>query len=178
MGGGNAPDSNRVTSPATLPQGAPTSPAISNLAAYRLDLRLNAYAQIHSYTYSRYADDLTFSGKLDNKIKKHVVRKIVTAEAFILNERKGSYITRSDRQVVTGLNVNEKVSISKKFRKRIATHLHNCIQFGPDAHLEKIGRKHRYNYRDWLFGNILYIHSVHPEIGAAMRSKFDRINWV
>jgi hypothetical protein len=74
--------------------------------------------------------------------------------------------------------VNEKVSIPKTFRKKIASHIHNCLQFGPDAHLEKIGMKHRYNFRDWLLGNILYIYSVHAKEGAIMRAKFDSINWL
>lgn len=161
-----------------LPQGAPTSPAISNLAAFRLDIRLNEYAKKNGYKYTRYADDLTFSGLISFKLKRSIIKRIIEEEKFKLNERKGSYRLRSNRQLVTGLNVNDGVTISKKMRKKIETHLHNCLRFGPYAHLKAIGLDYKTNYKEWLLGHILFIKSVHPRQGDEMKKKFDKINWL
>lgn len=161
-----------------LPQGACTSPGISNLAAFILDIRLNKYAIKNDYSYTRYADDLTFSGEAKNKLLKTLIKEIIEKEGFVLNEKKGSYRHKGNRQVVTGLNVNSKVSVPKKKRKQIYSHLHNCIQFGPYNHLEKINMRRKMNYRDWLLGHILYIYSIQPEVGKKMKSRFDMINWL
>lgn len=161
-----------------IPQGASTSPGISNLAAFMMDFRLNKYAAKNGFSYTRYADDLTFSGEVRNKLKKTMIKKVVVEEGFILNEKKGSYRQKGNKQIVTGLNVNTKVSIPKKKRKQIFSHLYNCIQFGPYNHLDKINMRHKMNYRDWLLGHILYIYSIQPEVGKKMKAKFDMINWI
>lgn len=162
---------------ACLPQGASTSPTLSNLAAIRIDLRISSFLKKKSYSYSRYADDLTLSGEIKNKPSLKVLDQIISSEGFILNRNKTRYINRSNRQIVTGLSVNEKVSIPKKFRKKIHTHLHNCVMFGPDYNLEKIHSR-KLNYREWLLGNIIYIISLHPHEGRLMKEKFTKINWV
>lgn len=165
-------------STSVLPQGACTSPGISNLVAFMMDFRLQEYAAKNNFSYTRYADDLTFSGEIKNKLKKTTIKKIVVEEGFVLNEKKISYRHKTNRQIVTGLNVNTKVSIPKKKRRQIFSHLYNCIQFGPYNHLERIKMKHKMNYRDWLLGHILYIYSIQPEVGKKMKAKFDMINWI
>jgi len=161
-----------------LPQGAPTSPGLANLACSLMDLRLSKYASSLNYSYSRYADDLTFSGSKATILKPSTINKIVVTQGFILNEKKQSYRQRNSIQQVTGLNVNEGISISKKFRKKIETEIHNCVRFGPYTHLGRVGLAHKINYREWLLGNILYIYSVHPKQGKIMREKFEKISWI
>src|SRR5262249_37646313 len=91
-----------------LPQGAPTSPRLSNLICCRLDARLTALARRYKATYSRYADDMTFSWDEDVPGNVHAVirltKLIVSAEGYPLHSRKKLHISRRhDRQIVTGL---------------------------------------------------------------------------
>lgn len=162
---------------ACLPQGAPTSPGLSNLTGAMLDLRLLEYAKSRNLNFSRYADDLTFSGKIRDKPNQSTIAFIALSEGFKLNTEKTRYTQPSSRQQVTGLNVNHKVSIPKKDRRSIDTHIHNCLRFGPTANMKRIG-KQKMNYREWLLGNIVYIQMVHPEQGRRMRERFNRINWL
>ena len=161
-----------------LPQGSPSSPAISNIVCIELDRRLYHYALKHRFNYSRYSDDITFSGSKSNILKKSVISRIIEECGFQINEKKTRYVGTGNCQTVTGLNVNNGVTISKKRRKSIETHLHNCLRFGPYNHLEKIDMKHRTNYREWLLGNIYFVMSIHPIQGRKMKEKFDRINWI
>src|SRR5439155_26910273 len=94
-----------------LPQGAPTSPALANLCAFGIDRRLSALAMAMGATYSRYADDLAFSG--GRRLVSHqgdlrkLVAKVVTEEGFRLNARKSHLTTSAGRHVVTGEVVNQ-----------------------------------------------------------------------
>jgi retron-type reverse transcriptase len=95
-----------------LPQGAPTSPALANLAAFRLDLRLAGLARRLDATYTRYADDLTFSG--DRHIAPILTRamaEIVRDDGFPLHPAKTRQATKSQPQTVTGLTVNAHVNL-------------------------------------------------------------------
>ena len=125
-----------------LPQGAPTSPRLSNLLNYRLDARLSALARARGAAYSRYADDLTFSGralapharrrnpKTPEKLQLppdrindlvHAVKGVVEAEGYTLHTAKKLRIMRrGDRKLVTGLVVNEKVNLPRTTRRRSA----------------------------------------------------------
>lgn len=162
---------------ACLPQGAPSSPALSNLAGFKLDIRLHAYAKSKHFAYSRYADDLTFSGDFKMRVRKSVIQSIIQQEGFVLNPEKVHYLQRSNKQVVTGITVNEKMAISKKFRKSVHTQLHNAVRFGPYYHMA-INKLYYNNYREWLLGNILYIKQLHPIEAAKMKRKFEMINWL
>src|SRR4029077_5389897 len=98
-----------------LPQGAPTSPALANLSAFPLDLRLSGLSRSFGAQYTRYADDLTFSG--DERFLRSLavflplVSKIVRSERFSLNKRKRKIIRSSQRQIVTGVVVNSRPNI-------------------------------------------------------------------
>jgi retron-type reverse transcriptase len=107
-----------------LPQGAPTSPRLSNLLCYRLDARLTALARRYQAAYSRYADDMTFSWGEDNSHNVHAVTHladlILSDEGYELHWRKKLHISRRhDRQIVTGLVVNERVNLPRKTRRRL-----------------------------------------------------------
>ena len=172
-----AKDKRYIINYACLPQGAPTSPALSNLAGFKVDLRLSKYAELHDCSYSRYADDITISGALKNKLPQFAIQDILKAEGFTMNIKKAKYIQRSQHQHVTGLSVNEKVAVPTKLRRQIHTHLHNCVRFGPYEHLRKI-QDFKLNYREWLWGNILFIKQLHPLEAEKMIMKFHKINWL
>lgn len=104
----------------SLPQGAPTSPRLSNLVNYGLDARLSALAAHEHVAYSRYADDLTFScdGSTFRSIR-HRVPLVVAEFGYRLNRKKTRVMRRHQRQQVTGLVVNEKVALPRETRRRL-----------------------------------------------------------
>ncbi|MDY3529629.1 reverse transcriptase family protein [Riemerella anatipestifer] len=110
-----------------LPQGSPTSPIISNFICDELDYNLSLYCKNNNITYSRYADDLTFSYD-KKKIEKSdyiPIFNIIKEHGFIINYKKFRYFHRNARQTVTGLTVNEKVNVSRKFHKQLRAILYN-----------------------------------------------------
>ncbi|WBL75799.1 RNA-directed DNA polymerase [Bradyrhizobium xenonodulans] len=121
--------------PRLLPQGAPTSPAITNLICRRLDRRLMGLARTLGFIYSRYADDLTFSGsgeavkKIGTLLK--AVHGIVEAEGFKVHPDKTRVMRRSARQEVTGLTVNEAVAVPRDLLRRYRAVLQQVERHGP-----------------------------------------------
>ena len=120
-----------------LPQGAPTSPAIANLSAFGLDVRLSGLLKKFGGNYTRYADDLTLSGSDDFRYALRCVipltEQIVRSERFRLNHRKRKVIRRGHRQVVTGVVVNAKPNIPRDGFDRLKAILHNCVKLGPSS---------------------------------------------
>jgi len=107
-----------------LPQGAPTSPRLSNLVNYRLDARLAALARKCGAAYTRYADDLTFSFAADDRASVHrvirVTKKILgEAEYRLHTDKKLRVLRRHQRQTVAGLVVNERVRLPRRTRRRL-----------------------------------------------------------
>lgn len=102
-----------------LPQGASTSPALANLACHCLDKRLAGMAKKLEAFYTRYADDMTFSGNKNIIGAIPVIRGIIRDEKFEIAEKKVRILRRGNRQEVTGLAVNEKVAVPRKIRKLI-----------------------------------------------------------
>lgn len=120
--------------PRRAPQGAPTSPAIANLITRLLDRRLSGLASSFGLTYTRYADDLTFSGPRPEGKRTgaflHAVRDIVAEEGFEVHPDKTRLMRRGSRQEVTGLVVNDKVAVSREERRRFRAWLHNAQKGG------------------------------------------------
>jgi hypothetical protein len=119
-----------------LPQGAPTSPALANLVAFGLDVRLTAVAAAYGATYSRYADDLTFSGgsELSAARLQRVVREVVRDEGFALNDGKTRVMDASRRQEVTGIVVNRAPGVPREEFDELKATLHN---FGQERRAPK-----------------------------------------
>lgn len=112
-----------------LPQGAPTSPTLTNIVCSRLDWRLSKLARRFDLRYSRYADDITFSGMSnifheDGAFVKDL-RHFVEKEGFRINEDKTRTDSYYQRQEVTGLTINEKPNVTQRYVKQIRTMLHN-----------------------------------------------------
>ena len=123
--------------PATLPQGAPSSPVLSNAVCLTLDKRLDGLAKRYKVTYTRYADDITFSSNHnvfregDSFMKEF--RNIIKSEGFILNEDKLRLQNKGQRQEVTGLIVNKKISVSRQYIRSIGSLLYIWERYGVDA---------------------------------------------
>ena len=122
-----------VTRRRRLPQGAPTSPHLANLVARRLDLRLIGWARRGGWNYTRYADDLTFSGEGNPRTLLLTVERIVQDEGFTLAPDKTHVMPRHQRQLVTGMVVNERVTLPKPRRRLLRAMLHRLQTTGADA---------------------------------------------
>jgi retron-type reverse transcriptase len=164
-----------ATGPRGLPQGAPTSPGLSNQVARKLDKRLLGVAAKLGLTYTRYADDLTFSGgaELATKIGWLLakVRNIAREEGFAVNEKKTRVMRRSSAQTVTGVVVNDKPSVSRDELRRLRAILHRAKSEGLDAQ----NREGRPNFRDWLRGKIAFVSMVRPDAGAKLKAALDAL---
>jgi retron-type reverse transcriptase len=167
--------------PRALPQGACTSPALSNLVARKLDRRLEGLARKLGWTYTRYADDLTFSGDAlvpkGQKDPKGVAwllartRHIVEAEGFEVNEKKLRVQRRNTAQLVTGIVVNEKPSASRRERRRLRAVLHRARFEG----LEKQNRAGHPRFAAALRGHVAYVSMVNPEQGRKLQVRLDAL---
>ena len=102
--------------PRVCVQGSPTSPGLSNAVLLRLDRRLAGFASMRNFAYSRYADDLTFSGNDLAQIGSFLraVPRIVAAEGFAINRKKTRVMREGSRQTVTGVVVNESLGLSRR----------------------------------------------------------------
>ncbi len=160
-----------------LPQGAPTSPALANLSAYYLDQRLAGLAKSFHVRYSRYADDLTFSGdeSLDTKLRLFIqlVELIIRTERFHSNRKKRQVLRRHQRQVVTGLVVNERPHVCRRDFDTLKAILTNCVSHGPATQ----NREQHPNYSAHLAGRIAHVAAFHPARAAKLRGLYARIDW-
>jgi len=115
---------NLVTRRGRLPQGAPTSPHLANLVVRRMDARLAGLAETNGWNYTRYADDMSFSGDTAPEAIIKTATTIVRQSGFGLSAEKTQIRGQHQRQCVTGLTVNERVAISKTQRRLLRSMLH------------------------------------------------------
>jgi RNA-directed DNA polymerase len=158
-----------------LPQGAPSSPAVANIAAHHLDVRLAGLARAFDARYTRYADDLAFSGAAGLPLHRLVpgVRRIAREEGFRLNEAKTSAAAAHQRQRVAGLVVNTAPAVPRREYDELRAVLRNCERTGPEAQ----NRDGRADFRAYLLGRIGWAGAGHPVRAAKLRALFDRITW-
>lgn len=166
----------RLRSP-HLPQGAPTSPALANLCAFTLDMRLQAAADEFGAHYSRYADDLTFSGGRDfqRAVERFIplAGAIAAEEGFPVNFRKTRVMAQSVRQEVTGLVVNDKLNVDRRYYDRIKATLHNCVRHGPASQTElPLPEFHRK-----LAGHVSHIGACNPVRGRRLKAMLAKVIW-
>lgn len=119
-----------------LPQGAPTSPCLTNILCKRFDKGLSTLAKNYEFSYTRYADDLTFSTqndgeKLSDFINK--VRYVVEKQGLTINENKTRILRRGRQQEVTGIVVNDKISIDRKLLRKFRAVLHQAETKGLEG---------------------------------------------
>jgi hypothetical protein len=158
--------------PGALPQGAPTSPAIANLVARRLDARLSGLAQRVGAAYTRYADDLTFSFAAEPEIPLGRlcwwIDGICQHEGFVEHAAKRRILRRGNQQQVTGIVVNSGLFVPREARRRFRAILANCRRHGIASQAR--GRE---DFADYLRGFAAYVHMVQPELGAKL---IDEVN--
>ncbi len=160
-----------------LPQGAPTSPALANLITYRLDCRLQGLANRFKANYTRYADDLAFSGndsfKKALKEFQTLALAIIMDEGFAIHRRKSVVMTSSRQQKLAGIIVNEKLNSPRIEYKQLHAILHNCAQSDPESQ----NRDEHPDFQSHLQGRIGWVKSLNSTRGQKLRKLFDTIEW-
>ena len=156
-----------------LPQGAPTSPMISNLIAWNLDLKLSTFCQDRNLNYSRYADDITISGgKTLPRYKSLIFRKI-EEEGFSINWDKVRLHDRGSSQRVTGLVVNDKVNLERKRRKKLRAIVHNIVKNGPKIE----NRENNPFFKEHIFGKLAFAKMVDPDFANPLINSLKHVDW-
>jgi RNA-directed DNA polymerase len=160
-----------------LPQGAPTSPALANLCAFRLDLRLAGLARSLGATYTRYADDLAFSGgddlaRMAERLEIRVAA-IAIEEGFAVNLRKTRVMRRGARQHLAGVVINSHPNLARPEFDMLKAVLTNCVRHGPVS-------QNRDGHRDFhaqLAGRVAHAVMVNAARGAKLKRIFEQIEW-
>lgn len=148
-----------------LPQGAPTSPAISNVICRRLDARVSGLCRKHGFEYTRYADDILLSGPSSLIGFLPALRAIIAAEGFRVAEEKTRIMRSGSRQRVLGLNVNSKVSVPRRVRRLLRAMVHRETQAAsPDGGLLA-----------FLSGHAAFMKPAHREQSARMAQALSRL---
>jgi RNA-directed DNA polymerase len=160
-----------------LPQGAPTSPSLANLCSYRLDCRLSGIAKAAGATYTRYADDLAFSGgdsfeRCVERFATHVTA-ILIEEGFSVQHRKTRIMRQSVRQHLAGLVTNQRLNLRRSDFDLLKAILTNCVRRGPQTQ----NREAHPHFREHLHGRISFIESIYAQKGKRLRAIFDQIDW-
>lgn len=148
---------NLVTYNNTLPQGAPTSSYISNLVLRSFDIKIGSFCQSKNIAYTRYCDDMTFSGEFNPQEIINLVKTELFKENFILNKKKIKIIKSNKAQIVTGIVCNEKLSIPRTYKKFIRQNMYYINKYGLNNHLKYINYLDSKDYLNKLYGQILFV---------------------
>lgn len=167
-----------------LPQGAPTSPMLSNLAMIEIDTKISALARDLGLIYTRYSDDLTFSTRSTEFDRAAAgilitkVSKLLKSEGLFPKKSKTVIIPPGARKVVLGLIVDaDRPRLPREFKSKLRQHLYYLEKFGPAEHA---------NFRDWetisglyrhLRGLIDFANMVEPIYATEMLGKLDKVSW-
>lgn len=162
---------NLCTLNGSLPQGAPTSPALSNLVCYSLDCRLSGFTVKNNIRYTRYSDDLTFSGEFNPGSVIRLVEKILYNEGFELNKNKIRLMKNHNRQEVTGIVVNDKMQAVREIRRKLRQDIYYIEKYGLDSHMD-FAKQERANYVNHLRGKanfVLFVNSKDRDANYAFK---------
>lgn len=155
-----------------LPQGTSTSPMISNLVMREFDDHLSNYCLKHDIKYTRYSDDMLFSGDFDAKHLIGYVNLLLQDFGFELNRKKIKVIKQGQRQSALGVVLNEKQQVSKEYRKQIRQEIYYCTKYSVKSHLEHInddrfilpnGEPDYIGYIENLYGRINFALQINPD---------------
>lgn len=159
-----------------LPQGSPASPGLSNLVSLKLDKRLGNLAERIGANYTRYADDITFSGGKGIKNYIKVIRKIISEEGYTINEKKFRLQYNYQRQEVTGLIVNDKIAVPKRMIRELDNAIYYSKKYGIIDHMKHINCDKGF-YKEHLYGLAYFLKMVDEEKGIKYLSLLGDIDW-
>ena len=156
-----------------LPQGAPTSPMISNLIAWRMDTKLSKFCIKRNLNYSRYADDITISGGKDIPKYKTLIFRKIEEEGFLINLDKVRLHDRGSSQRVTGLVVNEKVTLGREKKKNLRAIVHNIVKNGHIA----ANKDNDPFFKERIFGHLAFAKMAEPDFAGSLLDSLKSVDW-
>jgi retron-type reverse transcriptase len=156
-----------------LPQGAPTSPMISNLIAWYLDNDLARFCEERGLTYTRYADDITISGDQDLPRYTTIIIKKIEESGFSINEEKLRLLTQGTCQKVTGVIVNDKISLGKDNKRKLKAIVYNIKKNGPILE----NRTEDPYFKERIFGHLGHANLIDPEFALPLIEDLKKIDW-
>lgn len=171
-----------------LPQGAPTSPAISNLVMKQFDRNMGRWCASRGIAYTRYCDDMAFSGKRPLYPVYEKAKAMLEEMGFTLNEQKTRFVPNAGRQSVTGLTVNEKISVSREYKRRLRQEIYYALKFGAADSILKAehrdffceGKPDAERYLQHLIGKVQFVLQIEPgnvwfaDIKMALQKEIER----
>lgn len=163
-----------------LPQGAPTSPAISNIIMREFDEIVGNWCNEKGIAYSRYCDDMTFSGDFEEKEIITFVDRELRKNGFFLNHKKTVCLHEGQRKEVTGIVVNEKISVPAYYKKKIRQEMYYLNKYGVESHVAKVVNDQNIDkYISGLLGRVNYVISVesHNEEMIGYRNILSGLKW-
>lgn len=155
-----------------LPQGSPTSPSITNIIMREFDDTVGAFCRERGIAYTRYCDDMTFSGKFDHAEVINFVKNELHQMGFLINAKKTKVVAASNRQTVTGIVVNKKLAATAEYRRAIRSEVYYIKKYGIAEHL-----KHMKNtltpskYLQSLLGKIAFALEAAPSDSYLVEAK-------
>jgi RNA-directed DNA polymerase len=160
-----------------LPQGAPTSPALANICAHRIDCRLTGLAEASGAVYTRYADDIAFSGGEDfernaERFSLHAAA-ILLDQGFAVHHRKTRIMRQGVRQYLAGIVANQHLNVVRRDYDLLKATLTNCIRHGQDSQ----NREAISDFRAHLTGRVSFVEMINAKRGRRLRELLNRIQW-
>lgn len=156
----------------SLPQGAPSSPAISNIILFDFDQAVGAWCTGHGIRYTRYCDDMTFSGLFSPEEVMAFVQDQLKPLGLFLNRNKTQVLRAGQRQVVTGLVVNEKIGVPAHDLRALRQELYYCRKYGVASHMARLGiSEAEAHYLMRLLGRVNYVLQVTPDKGEFQQAR-------
>ena len=163
-----------------LPQGAPTSPTLSNLISVYMDSRISGYCSKYNYAYTRYADDITISSS--EKLSFSIIMSIKSFIFMILrdlefepNESKFKYFYNGAKLQVTGIVINDKLSVPKEKIREIENAIRYIGKYGLQSHMQYLGID-KDNYIGHLYGLAYYIKMIDKKKGEVYLQELNKLN--
>lgn len=155
-----------------LPQGAPTSPIISNIVMREFDNTVGGWCLRYGVTYTRYCDDMTFSGDFRPDEVIRLVKSELRRMGLFLNGKKTAILRNGQRKAVTGVVVNEKARVSAAYRRKLRQEVYYCEKFGVEEHIRRLGLEiSPEQYARQLLGRVNYALQIDPTDQEMQRYK-------
>ena len=144
-----------------LPQGAPSSPAITNIIMRDFDEKVGNWCEERGISYTRYCDDMTFSGEFEHSEVERFVKSELLKCGFVLNTEKTVAVGAGKRQTVTGIVVNKKLNLTSEYLRKLRQEIYYCRKYGVKSHTERIGENEE-EYLPKLLGRVAYALQIRP----------------
>jgi len=155
-----------------LPQGAPTSPVISNIIMKDFDNVIGQWCREQQIEFTRYCDDMTFSGDFDPKPVIQMVKRELRKLGFFLNDKKTTVVRDGQKKTVTGIVVNEKANVPSGYRRKLRQELYYCGKYGLKNHMLRQNLQlTEERYLCQLLGRVNYVLQITPDDSEMRRCK-------